>query len=973
MAANISGYMYHPGYMYADLRTEPACRHPVYPEYTKKQMREERRKRGVQEEDAAGAFAVPSIAVKDFAAVAQDDDLAAAQEVHQAGAFLMPNIQRLSLIGDPDSDDDEDEDEDGTSDAIPSRIAHHRLSLGLAFPEEMLRPLGSKSLEHKASVLTKVSSKSDVTVVPRIKNKSPDATSVMTTIHHGAPQRPKAISDLVAAETTANSSQSPGPVKFIRPPHPFNYEGSSSSGSPLLPRPAEALSETDKADMDYLAFSSDSTEFIHPWPDLWPGYQHKRAKLSDRDWKIVNALLCPLGMNKYGKIEPCDPQNFEAYTNISKLLKVCWLVMTGQISPNECPQAYQLLKPLLEKEPQEKEAKLKVLEQKLKLRREALKISEPKSKKPSGSDYSRSTSLSSTPAMHSFSQMSSPPPPSTTSPFPSFNDYFTDSPVSPSDVASKRSSAQSTDNHPGSQTPSKARRMASFTNMFGKSPKTPKSPKKGLKSHSRTGSAGDDDKIITTPLDAPPVPVIPASFSNRNTPATSFDSAPATAQNTSLPVSSPTVMKKVSMSFGASPSSNSFSNIIPNRQPSSSFTSSTSGSSSKRNTPVTSDGTPMRIQVPSNRTTSGSFSSVPPSGRQTPLMASDSNPFCPRVGTPATMMMHPNSSFASTIADSSAPEKHHSSKHSRTSSSAGGTSNNPDYNVFDAHLEELIREFRAWDTDGPGTISDEDEHQSPTKTAILATVHAALQPLDKENLDKLKGRDRAALVAAATALSKPDLHLAATHAARVSKYPLPAPNAAPRHFGALPALALRIATLVLDAANAAFLPKLDCAYELANAAHAARERAWRARNPHDPVYPGPGVSRPPSREYLRAGYACAWATRFVVWAQEAAQVWEWENVDVPTKEESGGGLRRQGRTREVRNLLGMVDEEVRVDRETGEVVVEGEGAVLSVEEVERRFEALVEREEERGMGEKWEACEEQIRRLRGLLAPGMDE
>ncbi|EKG15945.1 hypothetical protein MPH_06911 [Macrophomina phaseolina MS6] len=321
-------------------------------------------------------------------------------EVEDAASSLLPNIQRLSVIGDLDS-----EDEDGKEESV------------LPVDGSLFHPLGVKPLKRKASLLTKASSKSDMTIVPPGRSNSPGAASVVTTVHCGGE-----VQKVLAPQTANDAPHSPSPVKFIRPPQPFNYEGSSSSGSPLpLRRPAGGISKNTETGSSSIDLLLDGGNFVDPWPDLWTEYRHKPPKLSEKDWKIVNSCLGPLGMPDYGTIPPSDPENREAYKNIRKLLRDSWLVMTGQISPTECDATNTLLKPFLEKEEQEKKAKFEVLEQKLKLRKKALRIPEPSAKRSSGGDYSRRLSIPGTPVMQSSSAMSSPPPIPGSSPFPSFS------------------------------------------------------------------------------------------------------------------------------------------------------------------------------------------------------------------------------------------------------------------------------------------------------------------------------------------------------------------------------------------------------------------------------------------------------------------------------------------------------------------------------------------------------------------------
>ncbi|KAH7051330.1 hypothetical protein B0J12DRAFT_728282 [Macrophomina phaseolina] len=970
LIANTSGYLYRPDYEYAHLRTEPPCQHPEYSAYSKKQMREmreeeRRRKReGDRVEAVAPAFVRPDVEVMDVSAI---DSFGAAMtdEVEDTASSLLPNIQRLSVIGDLDS-----EDEDGKEESV------------LPVDESLFHPLGVKPLKRKASLLTKASSKSDMTIVPPGRSNSPGAASVVTTVHCGGE-----VQKVLAPQAANDASHSPSPVKFIRPPQPFNYEGSSSSGSPLpLRRLAGGISKNTEMGSSSIDLLLDGGNFVDPWPDLWTEYRHKPPKLSEKDWKIVNSCLGPLGMPDYGTIPPSDPENREAYKNIRKLLRDSWLVMTGQISPTECDATNTLLKPFLEKEEQEKKAKFEVLEQKLKLRKKALRIPEPSAKRSSGGDYSRRLSIPGTPVMQSSSAMSSPPPIPGSSPFPSFSsESFGESPALTTDGSSKRSSVQSGEPPSGSQTPSKRERLKSFTNLLSKIPKTPRSPKQGNKAHRKSGSIEKEDVVVTTPVDAPPIPAIPATFSGKNTYATTaFESAPATTRNMLSQA------KKISISFGPGSSFSEPGTNTTSRQPSMSFPSTASGDGGKKKTPLKSEDTPLSIEVLPNRTASGSFGSVTASGRGTPVIDTDFNPFspCPS-STPAMAMTSPASSLASTV-DFSAVQEHqdqqrqsiqHAHTHSRHSSGGGSSKHNSSNNktgnaldIFDAHLSELLREFHAWDTGAPSSAAASTDAASSARA--LALLDTALQPLEKAELDALPARDRATLLAALAALTPADLHLAAAHALRARRYPAAHPSRRrATTFAALPALALRIAAAALAAANAAYLPRLDPSYELANHAHAARERAWRAAHPEDPHYPGAGVSRPAERGYLRAGYACAWAVRFVGWAREGMQVWEWENVDVVAERgmEKGGGLRRAGRTREVRGLLDMVDQRVSVEMETGELKVEGEGAVLSVEEVERRLEALAEREAERGMGRVWRECEGQLRRLGGLMASGTQE
>lgn len=119
LIANTSGYLYRPDYEYAHLRTEPPCQHPEYSAYSKKQMREmreeeRRRKReGDRVEAVALAFVRPDVEVMDVSAI---DSFGAAMtdEVEDAASSLLPNIQRLSVIGDLDSEDEDGKEESGT-------------------------------------------------------------------------------------------------------------------------------------------------------------------------------------------------------------------------------------------------------------------------------------------------------------------------------------------------------------------------------------------------------------------------------------------------------------------------------------------------------------------------------------------------------------------------------------------------------------------------------------------------------------------------------------------------------------------------------------------------------------------------------------------------------------------------------------------------------------------------------------------
>lgn len=709
----------------------------------------------------------------------------------------------------------------------------------------------------------------------------------------------------------------------------------------------------------------DSDGLVHPWPDLWPEYEHKGPRLPEKQWPIVNACLGSLGMPEYGRIQPADPLNRAAYAKIVEVLKTSWMIMTGQITSEGSEVASQLLEPLLEKEKLAKQEKLERLQEKLKIQRKALQVSSSSSSKHSSTSSELAASYTQSPMV------------SAGSPYPSFGDYFTNTPISPapskrSSVASQqvqsphdahhssasfsgtsgqpvqpssaRPSAHSFDGHPGAQTPLKRGRVQSFTSVFSKTPKTPKTPKspklsaKSPKSHRKKDSIEELDQIVTTPLDAPPVPTIPATYGGKDTPHLSFDGALMSNKNTPQLAGTP-VRKKKSMSFGDTPSFGNKSTpkhaggtpSLGGRKTSMFFNDVLK--SGKKKTPQVDHGTPMQPQMPTDGAQASSFSGPPASGTKTPpaeMYPSSSGP-------DKLAMLSVDTNFSS----ANAPDTHKHSRKRSTSSIA-----TVDYDTFDNHIEELSRAYRAWDRDvSPIDLStvDGEANSASIKTLdtqmIQALSREALAKLDKSTLKKTIDADSFA-----------------------AKYPRTKPAASTFP---LAHLALRLSQHLLNHVNAQYLPLLDCEYEIYNAHLVTRERLWRFRHPDAVHYPGPGIARPTPEAYLEAGYLVAWCTRFVQWAQEQQQLWVYHNVDVPASRFPGGGLKRPGRTMEVRSLLNWTDERVSVDPETGEAEVSGEGGACSAEEVKQRFEALAENQED---VERWAACEEQVRKLAAYMA-----
>ncbi|GME22939.1 hypothetical protein GTA08_BOTSDO08881 [Neofusicoccum parvum] len=970
MLANISGYNYNPDYQYNHLRTEPPCKHPEYSEYTKKQMKEkkaeERKKKleangtdGVTDRTSSSSFATsssdeaegdrsepPSIRVEDTAGAVNKDDVApTTEEVDKLAASFMPNIARLSLMD--DSDDEDEDDEDGP---IPT--------------SDLLLP--RKTVKRSISTHSKASASSDATVTRLGGMKSSDAASIKTTrsevtvIHHEGTTQPVASplgSKLVpkAGENATTKAQTPSPVKFVRPPHPVDYENPSLPGTPT-PASHSAISEASQHNQTVeemlhevirpcgdIFGDIDLSDLVHPWPELWS--KPNGDPLSDSEWKIVHGCLGFLGMPEFGTIEPSDPCNRDAYDQVRNLLKMSWMLMTGQLTPSGNEVASQILKPMLEKEGRKKDAELRRLDELLRLRRKELKLPPVAASKRSSGSYG---------------VKSVPPSPMPMelvgTPLPAFTDYFNNSPISPNaskhssfgsshgqppsversswgsnnnqalQPSSARSSYHSSfDNHPGSQTPSKRNRVMSFGNLF-KNPKSPKrakspGPSKSPKSPGKRGSAEEESLIATTPLDAPPVPPIPATFSGQNTPHMSFDGSFFSNRSTPLVIGSQSVTKRDSSSSAGD----------------------TTSAESGREPRLAIFGTPQRGQMPDKGLQSASFSG-------TPVMP-DMNAFSPRVATPTTLSA--NTSFCSAN-DSAADMRARTHSHSLSA-------NTVDFNIFDAHMEEFVDVFRTWDNGEDIEESGADKRVFKFKT---------MQFLPKEERRNLKKEVINKQIDEITSLRRHDFSEHVEKEALKAKYPITTSGIHAKAFP-LPLLALRLAQHLLDHINKSFLPQLDCAYELGNAANIARERVWRFRNPNDPHYPGPGIPRPTSDDYLHAGYMAAWATRFVQWAQEQEQLWQYNNIDVPdvANVRGGGGVKRQGRTIEVRNLMNWTDEKVDVDNKTGEIKIEGDGAVIPMEEVSDRFEKLAAREEENGMMKKWGACEDQVRRLASVMAP----
>lgn len=297
-----------------------------------------------------------------------------------------------------------------------------------------------------------------------------------------------------------------------------------------------------------------------------------------------------------------------------------------------------------------------------------------------------------------------------------------------------------------------------------------------------------------------------------------------------------------------------------------------------------------------------------------------------------------------------------SRKHSRASS---GVSTR--YNVFDAHLEELISEFNAW-ADGQDASMD-DVSKDPERP----DVKEVLKPIDYDGIRRLDPSEHDAMANEVKKITHADLRAQVLKEHHDAHFPSGAPGHHSTSFAALPYLALRIARWVLDSVNESFLPQLKCDYEIENYKYAELERRWRVTHPGGKTNPFSGVSRPADGSYLRPAYAAAWATRFVQWAEEQQQLWKYENVDLPTMNEYGGGFRRPGRTLEAKFLLNMVNEKINIDRSTGELEIEGDGAMLKDDEVQRRFEKLAQREVRKDTKKVWAVCEEQIKRLSMMM------
>ncbi|KKY18562.1 hypothetical protein UCDDS831_g05842 [Diplodia seriata] len=844
--ANVSGYLYKPDYQYADLRTEPPCDRPEYSAYTKKQMREGKGDEEKREEETEEAEAATS--VKDFALRNELDvhsGVPTKKEIDEAAEAIMPNIQRLSMLADSSEDSDSDDD----------------------------------------------------SVVSSTPSKGSDGGSTTTATFNAGLNKPSSSKEPPAAKSTA----SPSPIVSTSEESPstiYNEDFSSHSTNTGV-QASGADPETKTADDE--VGKLDSAERVHPWPNLWPKYSHKPPNMDPKQWAIVNANLGTLGASKDGAIDPCDDENLEAYQQVQDILETSWLVMTGQLPPDGNHIAQKILKPMLQKEKPDMGARLRVYEEKLTLRRRVLKLPGEEWKRLSG-ESDKSFNSPYTVAVDSFANSAVSPSTSKRSSTVSNqrSSANLDKRGSQSDIKtpvaeadSKSSSAHSSFRGvPGAQTPSKRGRMASFTNAL----KIPKSPKKGTKSQENSGTANEE--VITTPRDAPPVPIIPTTFSAQNTPQTSFDTATSTT-GTPVPYTSPAIPslnRKVSRSFGGTPSISMAGRHTYQRQD------------------VISD--------------AGCQYLVQSAGRNTPN--------------------------ASAV-DLSMPKG--ARKHSRTSSGISMPSN-----IFDAHLDELLNEFRAW-MDGQDDNSRDSEGLD---------VKKILKPMDYDEIRKLKPLELEAKANEVKKITHADLRAQVLKEHHDARFPPSIPGHPAVSFGGLPYLALRIARHALDVVNEHFTPVLNCDYELENYHFADRQRRWNETHPDDD-YPYPGISRPTHASYLKAGYAAAWATRFVQWAQEQEQLWKYENIDLPTMNQPGGGFKRQGRTLEARFLLNMVDEEMDVDTMTGDLKIEGEGAMLKEDQVQEMFEKLAAREEQKGTKKVWAACEEQVKRLATMMDVKEDE
>lgn len=942
--ANFSGYLYKPEYQYAHLRTEPPCTHPEYSEYTKKQMREAEEAEEKQKKMTNEAETDTSVDYFKADRTKDDSGVPTKKEVEDAAEAIMPNIQRLSMLADSDSSDDDDDETD----------------------------------------------------IHRMPSKSSDSGSVITTILDGRTSKlaltkePPTVKPTTALNTTPFSPNQPVSLASQEAPIPKSYAtGPRSSTSSFLGQTA----------VDHEAGKPHSAERVHPWPDLWPDYMHKPPTLDPAQWTIINANLGSLGAAKNGAIDPCDEENRQAYEQIQEVLEACWLVMTGQLSPIGNTTAQHILKPILQKEKRDMKARLKVYEEKLTLRRVALNLPGEDWKRLSG-ESGKSDSFFSTPSMSTPSQVSSTPliPCSPAaemgSPFPAFanttsvaTDHFSSTPASPStskrssattnkrssassdkrssthsdtkpllsEVDSKNSSAHTSfDGHSGAQTPSKPGKLALITNAF----KVPKSPKKGTKSRENHGAV--EGQVVTTPRDAPPVPTIPAPFSGQNTPQTSFESAVSSTNTPSLAASPtvPSLNRKPSRSFAGTPST-------PIAGPTSkkymSFDGYFSAESDKQKAPLASGNTVVPAQLPVGKAQSASFSGTP-GGRKTPATIREAGLFSPRADTPATVkstdLDHASvsSRYTPNVSTTDLSTTKRSRKHSRASS---GVSTR--YNVFDAHLEELISEFNAW-ADGQDASMD-DVSKDPERP----DVKEVLKPIDYDGIRRLDPSEHDAMANEVKKITHADLRAQVLKEHHDAHFPSGAPGHHSTSFAALPYLALRIARWVLDSVNESFLPQLKCDYEIENYKYAELERRWRVTHPGGKTNPFSGVSRPADGSYLRPAYAAAWATRFVQWAEEQQQLWKYENVDLPTMNEYGGGFRRPGRTLEAKFLLNMVNEKINIDRSTGELEIEGDGAMLKDDEVQRRFEKLAQREVRKDTKKVWAVCEEQIKRLSMMM------
>ncbi|KAB2573591.1 hypothetical protein BFW01_g2664 [Lasiodiplodia theobromae] len=937
--ANFSGYLYKPEYQYAHLRTEPPCTRPEYSEYTKKQMREAEEAEEKQKK-AANEAETDTKADK----IKDDGGVPTKKEVEDAAEALIPNIQRLSMLADSDSSDDDDVD----------------------------------------------------TIIHRMPSKSSDGGSVITTILDGRTSKLASTKEPPTVKPTTALNNTP-----FDPDQPVllaSHEAPTLNSYATGPRSSTSSSLSQMA-VDHEAGRLHSGDRVHPWPNLWPDYMHKPPQLDQTQWTIINANLGSLGAAKDGAIDPCDEENRQAYEQIQEVLEVCWLVMTGQLSPIGNITAQNILKPILQKEKPDMKARLKVYEEKLTLRRIALNLPGGDWKRLSG-ESGKSDSFFSTPSMGTPSQVSSTPlvPCSPAAgmggPFPAFanspsvaTDHFSSTPASPStskrsssntnkrssassdkrssthsdtkplvsEADSKNSSAHTSfDGHSGAQTPSKRGKLALITSAF----KVPKSPKKSTKSWENSGAV--ERQIVTTPRDAPPVPTIPAPFSGQNTPQTSFETAVSSTNTPSLTASPtiPSLNRKPSRSFAGTPSS---SMAGPTSKKYMSFDGYFSAESDEQKAYLASGSTVVPAQPPAGKVQSASFRGTP-GGRKTPTAIREPGLFSPRADTPATMkstdLDHASvsSRYTPNVSTTDLSTTKRSRKHSRASSGASTR-----YNVFDAHLEELLSEFNAW-ADGQDASMD-DVSKDPERP----NVKEILKPLDYEEIRRLNPSEHEAMVNEVKKIMHADLRAQVLKEHHDARFPSGAPGHRSTSFAALPYLALRIARWVLDAVNESFLPSLKCAYEIENYQFAEYERRWRVTHPGGKTNPFSGVSRPADGSYLRPAYAAAWATRFVQWAEEQQQLWKYENVDLPTMNEYGGGFRRPGRTMEAKFLLNMVNEKINIDRSTGDLEIEGDGAMLKDDEVQRRFEKLARREQRKGTKKVWAACEEQIKRLSMMM------